>query len=124
MHCDLTAQDILSTPQDPFDIVSANYVIEVVSNSLEDYQRGLMKLSSLLKPNGFLVVFTSLEESFYYHNGEKYDHFYITSEQVHKACEMAGLSIAMSKVLEIPPEGRNILNDCKFLEFYAAQKVL
>ena len=124
--CDLTLQNPLLKEYPPFDVLSVNFCVEVVATDIGEFTAYLKVLRSLLKDEGYMGMFVSLEESYYFVNrGTRYNHLFLTTEDVKKALKESGFEVLrVPWHLDIPLKSQiPTFNDCKYLEYFAARKI-
>jgi hypothetical protein len=124
--CDLTLDYPLLKVYPPFDVLSINFCVEVVATDIKKFTEYLKVLRSLLKNEGYVGIFVSLQESFYIVNGGKrYNHLFLTSEDVKKAFSESGFEILRVRHLDIPLKSQiPTFNDCKSLGHFVAKKLV
>ena len=122
ISCDLTHDYPLSVSSPPFDVLSINFCVEVVATDVEQFTQYLRVLRSLLKDGGFMSIFVSLEESFYYVN-TRYNHLFLTSDDVKGAFEKSGFELLRMRHLDVPLKSQiPTFNDCKALGHFVVRK--
>ena len=122
--CDLTLGYPLQKKYPLFDVISVNYCVEVVAKDIEEFTRYIGALGSLLKLNGFMGFFVSLEESFYVNQGTQYRHLFLTSEDIRRAFVQNGFEVKRVRHLDVPLQAQTTtLNDCKALEHFVIKKI-
>ena len=124
--CDILCDNPLFVKHEPFDIVSTGLCLEVVCSTYTEYKEGVKKLVRLLKPGGFLLMFTEERTTFYMVGGKKWSCLYLTLEQIKEALVEAGTVVLVAKrdpapIVEIE---NPIASDYKAVLFLAAQKVV
>ena len=101
--CDLTLDDPLLKKYPPFDVLLINFCVEVVATDIGKFTEYLKVLRLLLKDEGYIGIFVSLEESFYIVNGGKRcNNLFLTSEDVKKAFRESGFEGLRVRHLDIP----------------------
>ena len=123
--CDLTLQNPLLKEYPPFDVLSVNFCVEVVATDIGEFIAYLKVLRSLLKDEGYMGIFVSLEESYFVNRGTCYNNLFLTTEDVKKALKESGFEVLrvpwhldISLKSQIP-----MLNDCKSLEYFVVRKI-
>ena len=125
ISCDLTLSYPLQKNYPLFDIISVNYCVEVVAKDVEEFTKYVGVLGSMLKINGFMSFLVSLEESFYFNQGTRYSHLFLTSEDVKIAFVQNRFEVKRVRHLDIPLKAQTTtLNDCKALEHFVVKKIV
>lgn len=123
--CDLTLDYPLLKRYPPFDVLSINFCIEVVAADIGKFTDYLIVLRSLLKDEGYVSIFVSLEESFYIVNGRKRCNLFLTSEDVKKALRDSRFEVLRVRHFDIPLKSQiPTFNDCKALGYFVARKFI
>ena len=122
--CDLTLDDPLLKKYPPFDVLLINFCVEVVATDIGKFTEYLKVLRLLLKDEGYIGIFVSLEESLYIVNGGKrYNHLFLTSEDVKKAFRES--EVLRVRHLDIPLKAQiPTFNDCKALGHFVVRKLV
>ena len=120
--CDVHADEVLSVPPSQFDVVSANFYLELMADTVEDFRGNLKKLSALVKPGGFFISLTSLQGSYRMVEGARRTCVYLERADVEDAFKSANLEVVHVADFTIPEACQNVLDDCKALVFIAGQK--
>jgi len=113
----------LLSPLEPFDILSSNLCLGSVSNTVQEFEANVIKLSQLLKVGGYFVLLVSLERTWAWAGDQKFFLLYLTSEDVHRSIENAGLTIVEAHKKKIPDSAGDVYGDCKYMEFVIARKL-
>lgn len=123
ISCDLTHSYPLSESLPLFDVLSVNFCVEVVATDVKMFTQYIKALWSLLKDGGFLSIFVSLEESYYVNQSTRYNHLFVTSEDVQGALKKSGFELLKVHHLDVPLKSQiPTFNDCKALEHFVAKK--
>ncbi|CAH2320336.1 nicotinamide N-methyltransferase-like [Pelobates cultripes] len=109
--------DISNDDQIPADLPQADcilslFLLDVISKDKDAFQNNLKKLTSQLKPEGHLILFTALNMTFYKVDGEKFFILPLDEQFVKQAVINAGLVI--EKVNVLPSK-----NNCDLIDFDA-----
>ena len=98
--------------------------MEVVATDIGKFTEYLKVLRLLLKDEGYIGIFVSLEESLYIVNGGKcYNHLFLTSEDVKKAFRES--EVLRVRHLDIPLKAQiPTFNDCKALGHFVVRKLI
>lgn len=126
-HCvigDILADNILAlNAPESFDIVSCNLCLEVPAKTVDDYKRNVKRLSTLVKPGGFVLSLVILESSFYSLSRTNEQTFIISLSEhdVREAYEKAGFTIVHSNIFAVD-ESRNVIDGSKANMFIVGQK--
>lgn len=122
--CDLNVSYPLAKRYPPFDVLSVNFCVEIAAKDLKKFTQFLKDLRPLLNIDGFMGFFVSLEESFFFNQGTRYSHLYLTSEDVQRAFKESGFEVQRIRHLDIPLRAQlSKLNDCKALEHFVVRKL-
>lgn len=100
-----------------FDIIHSNLVLENTSNTLDEYLASINKLKKYyLSPGGYIVLFVSLERTYYQVDSKVFNTLYLTTNSVETILEKAGLKVVYS--CEQPYPDSEIYQDGKALGFF------
>ena len=127
--CDIFCNNPLLMKQEPFEIVNTSFCLESACTTYAEYKEGVTKLVGLLKPGGFLLMFTVERETFYMIGEKRWSAVYLTLEQMKEALVEAGTVILVAERDPAPmeliqnPSHSPIAADYKATVFVAAQKV-
>jgi hypothetical protein len=103
--CDVTKNTIVDLESldvdKPFDVVLTSLCVEVCAASEGGYKSTVAKLCKLLKPNGYLLMFGILGETFYFVGDAKFCHFPVSRSMVEEAMKEAGIEEIKIEVYEI-----------------------
>ena len=103
--CDVTKNPIVGLDcfdiGKPFDVVSTSLCVEVCAASEGHYKSTVAKLCKLLKPNGYLLMFGILEETYYVVGDAKFYHFPVSRSMVEEAMKEAGIEEIKMELFEI-----------------------
>ena len=123
--CDILCDDPLLIKQEPFEIISTSLCLEAACSTYAEYKKAVKKLVSLLKPGGFLVMFSVERETFYMFGGKKWSAVYLTLEQVKEALSEAGMVVLVAERDPAPMEQiqNPVVCDFKAVAYVASQKV-
>ena len=128
LHCNILVECpdniVVGGPHKPFDIVSSNFCMETVSESLSQCEEVLRKVSSLLKPRGFLASLVAEEESWWIVGSNKRRHLYLTEQNTLDCFQKAGFTVRYSSHFLIPEQDLNTFDDRKAIRFIVAQRNL
>ena len=123
--CDVTKEPIVQLDLDdvskPFDAVFTSFCLESCVSSEVHYKNTVAELCKLLKPNGYLFMNGTLEDTFYYVGEEKFYNFPVTEKLAKEAMNEAGIEIEKFVVGSNIPAVYSGANDCKAV-FYAYGK--
>ena len=123
---DLHADKILSLDSDfheMFDVISSNFCLDAVADTVSDYYINVRHLGELVKPGGFLIGLASLGVTYWYPaNGRRNFHITIEEDDVKKAFTDAGFDVVFSDIHHLPESARHIIGDTKANMFVAGQK--
>ncbi|XP_028401854.1 nicotinamide N-methyltransferase-like [Dendronephthya gigantea] len=75
----------------PFDVLSTSLCVEVVASSEQHYKSTVAKLCKFLKPNGYLIMFGIVNETFYTVGDARFYHFGVTQRMIEEALKDAGI---------------------------------
>ena len=101
-----------------FDIVSSNFCLDAVAETVEEYGVFLKRLKGLVRSGGFLIGLVSLEESYWMTaKNEKKPHLFLTEQEVIQKYEEAGFEVKSHVVIRVEEAAQFKLNDCKALMF-------
>ena len=127
---DILADDILASDGSPrtmpesFDIVSCNLCLEVPAKSIDDYERNVRRLSTLVKPEGFVISLITLENPFYSltPTKERTPLLYVREHDVREAYEKAGFTIVHTDKIFLEDKAQNVIDGSKSNMFIVGQK--
>ena len=122
---DLHADKILSSDSDfreTFDVISSNFCLDAVADTVSEYYANVGHLGELVKPGGFLISLASLGVTYWYPaNGRRNFHITIEEKDVKKAFADAGFDVVFSDVHH-PGSVQHINGDTKANMFVAGRK--
>ena len=123
--CDIVQDYPLSIKQDPFEIISTSFCLEIACSTFHEYKAAVKKLVSLLKPGGFLTMFIVERETFYRVGQKKWPTLPVTLEQVKEALADAGMVVLVAErdPASIHDIENPTISDYKAVLFVAAQRV-
>ena len=87
-------------PENPFSILCTNLCLEAACNTYDEYKAAVKKLSRLLQPGGYLLMFAVERETFYRAAGQqqcKWFCLYLTMAQMKEAMVEAGFDILIAE---------------------------
>ncbi len=87
--------------------------LEVASGSLEEYERFMGKLASLLATGGHLILVGVLAENYYISGGKSFYCLKISGEQVKEAMKKQGLEIVRWLEQQHPGREQFEYSDCE-----------
>ncbi|XP_060106510.1 nicotinamide N-methyltransferase-like [Heteronotia binoei] len=102
LKCDVTQPNPLaplSLP--PADCLLSTLCLETACKDLPTYCSALKNISSLVKPGGHLVLFLTLETTFYMVGQRKFSRLYLDQETVEEAVKAAGFDIEWLEVIRL-----------------------
>ena len=93
LTCDLHKENPLDPiVPEPYDIITSQLCLQVVSRSKEEYQRVIRSLATMLKPGGALFEFGCIEETYYTFNNAIFKTLKVNVDLVRKVYENAGFT--------------------------------
>ena len=104
------------------DIICTNFCLEFAISSKESYIAVLKEVFTMLKPNGFFVMLSNLECTWYAVSGAKFLCVYLTKQNVEDSLREVGFVVYFKDTKEKPLFARNISNDSTSHGFFVAQK--
>ena len=104
------------------DIICTNFCLEFAIPSNERYTGVLKEVFTMLKPNGFLVMLSNLECTWYAVGGTKFLCVCLTKQDIENALREVGFVVHFKDTREKPLLARNINNDSTGHGFFVAQK--
>lgn len=109
----------------PFSIVYTSLCLEAACNSFAEYKLSIKKLGKLLKPGGYMVLFTAERETFYVVGERKWFCLSLTLAQVKKALEEAGFEVLLAErdPAHMQQIEHPVVSDFKACLFVVAYKV-
>ncbi|XP_069598647.1 nicotinamide N-methyltransferase-like [Ranitomeya imitator] len=121
VKCDLEKENIIDPiVLPPADCIISAWLLDMICKEKDDYIRYLRKLLKLLKPGGHIIIFGSLEMTFYTIGKHKFHAFSYDEDFARKALVEEGLIIDRCEVKK-----RTVMNDhndYKGMIFIAAHK--
>lgn len=126
VSCDITLdQPIEKGYEGPYDIVICSLCLMSCSNSEDEYRAGVRKLSSIMKPGGLLLIYSTQknpeDEDPFYIVGSHYFHDLKVTYELHtSALKEAGLSILSIDHLKLNEEAA--LSNISTFVFVCAEK--
>ena len=122
--CDITLEYPLGVEEEPFTIVSTSLCLEAASESYTDYKRNVKRLSTLLKPGGYLTMFAVVKETFYVVGDHPWYCLYLTRAEIEVALKEAGFTIVVNEYESAPDEHiqNPTASDYKGVLFIVGQK--
>ncbi|KAM5164211.1 nicotinamide N-methyltransferase-like [Mantella aurantiaca] len=123
LKCDYEQENITSPVELPLaDCVLCVFILNVICKNEDDYMRNLEKILKLLKPGGQLLLFSSLDTTYYTAGGERFHSFTYDEVFVKNALSKLGLVIDYCAV----QRRRNVsdLTDYKAVMFTVARSVI
>ncbi|KAM5163613.1 indolethylamine N-methyltransferase-like [Mantella aurantiaca] len=121
LKCDFEEENITSPVELPLaDCVISLWMLELISKNEDEYMRNLEKIIKLLKPGGHLLLFSSLDATYFTAGGERFYGFTHDEDFVKNALSKLGLVIDYCSV----QRRRNVsdLIDYKSAMFTVAKK--
>ena len=116
VHCDLTQDPpIESSYAQPYDVVICTLVLEVISQTPQEYKLAMLRLANLVKPGGLLLVYGaerkhSETQAYYFVGEDKFPYLSVTAELAEQAMREAGMKdVVVERVLD-GSQKLNILN--------------
>ena len=86
-----------------FDVVTTSLCIEACTTSEEHYKSTIHKLSRFLKPNGCLLMFGVLDETFYTVGEATFRHFQVNQNLVEEALREAEIEEIKIEIYDLEP---------------------
>ena len=125
LFLDMKSNDPLPAHPGSFDIIYTGFCIESIAVSLEEYKVIMKRVSSLLNPNGHLVMLANQGCTWYSVNEVKYPTYPISIAEVLQTLEEVGFTLRyMESVKKEYEDGVHYYNDKKYYSYYVAQKVI
>ncbi|XP_032085462.1 nicotinamide N-methyltransferase-like [Thamnophis elegans] len=121
LKCDVTQPNPLSPlVLPPADCLVSSLCLDAACKDIPSYRSAFRNISSLLKPGGHFLYYTTLEGDFYMVGQHKFSLLYLGKEMVEEAVRQAGFAIKWIEETRInfPPS----LTDVKKLCILLAQK--
>ena len=123
--CDILSDKVLGqgTTERAYDILSTSLCAEAACGSVTEYAAAIKKLVALMKPGGVLLCVVALGGTWYsvQPGAKRHVALKLTSEDVHRVWQEAGITIVVTKVHEIPKNIQNTLGDSAALMFLVGQ---
>ena len=124
LYLDMKSDNMLPDHSGKFDVIFSGYCIEYLASSLEEYKTFMRKAFSLLKPNGYFVMLTSLGATEYYVDDVKYPCYPLRINDVLTTLEEIGYTTWFSEIVRIrQEEGVKYPSDQVWNSCYVAQKI-
>ena len=122
LPCDIEWEDPVKWPSTwgpqsaTFDVVTTSFCLEVCAKSYEGYRQAIAKLKRYLKPNGHIVLFGSLGESYYIVGQERFRSFTLSKNFIVETLASEGFKMAEDmKVLDVNDEDESDAKEMFFL---------
>ena len=116
--CDVTKNPIVDLESvdvgKPFDVVSTSLCVEVVATSEQQYKSAVAKLCKFLKPNGYLIMFGVVNETFYTVGDSTFCHFGVTRGMIEEALNEAGIEDIEMEFFDLRPSELNVSDAQEF----------
>ena len=124
LPCDIALEDPVKWPSTwtsqrrSFDVVTTSCCIETAVKSEIEYSNAIAKLRKYLKPGGYLVMYSSLGQAFYYVGEEKFYCFSASENQIQETLYKEGFCEVDMK---LKADARSELYDSEKLYFVSAK---
>ena len=120
--CDITkSQCITEGYEGPYDIVFSSLCLEAASKSLDEYKNAMKRLVSLVKQNGYVLLFSTVRENcdvgFYTVNGVKLWDVALKRKDVLETCYECGLNVLEEETFNVPPDPTWNVDNFTFFAF-------
>ena len=112
VHCDLTQDPPIDERyNEEYDVVISSLVLEVVSQSSEDYKTNIKKLAKLVKLGGSLFLYgaESIGSGFYLAGDQKFKAFSVSKAHAIEAMTEAGFSNISCEKVDASPERAGVV---------------
>ncbi len=96
--CDLYATPPVETSQ-LYDVVTAHYCLDAVTNDKNEWHRHILNMKSLLKPGGTFIFSSLREAQFSDFGGTRFPNVHLLEEDVHEALLVTGFDPASINVI-------------------------
>jgi len=124
LYLNMKSDNMLPNHNGKFDVIFSGYCIEYLASSLEEYKTFMRKVFSLLKPNGYFVMLTSMGATEYYVDDVKYPCYPLRINDVLTTLEEIGYTTWFSEIVRIrQEEGIKYPSDQVWNSCYVTQKI-
>jgi len=121
--CDVHHEFISKEHEGPYDIVLNSLCFETACQSMEQYRAAMKNLVSLVKPGGFVLIFSTIRESsdigFYFVKNAKIIDLALKRKEVLGAMQSCGLTLLQEEHFKLPPSE---INNIDYFTFFVMQK--
>ncbi|XP_020602466.1 indolethylamine N-methyltransferase-like [Orbicella faveolata] len=125
LPCDIALEDPVRWPSTwtsqlgLFDVVTTSFCIEAAVKSEVEYGNAIAKLKKYLKPGGYLVMHSSIGETFYTVGKEKFRCYFVSENQIREILRKEGFCEVADMKLQAEPTSE--LYDREKLYFVSAK---
>ena len=121
-HCDITKSLCITEGYEgPYDIVFSSLCLDGACKSLDEYKNAMKKLVSLVKQNGYVLLFSTIRENcdigFYIINDVKLWNIALKRKDVLEACHECGLNVLEEEAFCRPPNPNSNADNFTFFAF-------
>ena len=107
-----------------FDVLTTSFVLCATAKTKEEFDEFIVKLGGLIRPNGFFLLFDSMEQHWYSVEDIRYSYLHIKSEEVVTFLEKAGFKVLDYLEWHLPTDTKSYrTNDAKSKTLFIAQKI-
>ncbi|XP_002739259.1 nicotinamide N-methyltransferase-like [Saccoglossus kowalevskii] len=109
---------------DPFDAIITSTCLEAACLDNQSYRSAIKNITKLLKPGGLLLIWSTLNESFYMIGGSRFHALPLDAEFIINAVKEAGYTDIKTTKFPVPPfEGIEKIADAEGILFLTACKL-
>ena len=101
--CDLYQTPPVQTDQS-YDVVTAHYCLDAVTNDKKEWHSHITKMRSLLKPGGTFIMSSLREAKFSDFGGTRFPNVHLQEPDVHEALLNTGFNAASINVISAPAD--------------------
>ena len=123
--CDVRHEFISKEQEGPYDIVLSSLCFETACKSMAQYNEAMKNLASLVKPNGYVLIFSTIRENadvgYYFVKNTKVFDLALKRSAILEAIQSSGLKLLQEEVIELPPHD---VDNTDNYTFFIMQKLL
>lgn len=105
LHCDIFKENPLEAEYEPFDIVASNFCPESIAHNEEPFLQAVKNITSLIAPNGFIVMTLLRNGTSYKVGSESFQAFPVNEKLVSRA--LGNLGFAKIEIESISINDKN-----------------